>query len=128
MGGPPGRGIAGLAGYPVFRRSAGSTSYLHGTDPSVQVPPAGLIRRGTTARPPTYSDAEIRAIMTRPAPCARFRAATYQTLIVLAVSRASARRSPSTAMTSTPTTACSPDGREIRENPAGPAAPRHEPR
>ena len=63
----------------------GFAAYLHGTDPSVQVPPAGLIRRGNDrATPYLYSDAEISAIITaagtlRP----RFRAATYQTLISL---------------------------------------------
>jgi integrase/recombinase XerD len=67
----------------------GFAAYLHGTDPSVQVPPAGLIRRGNDrATPYLYSDAQISAIITaagtlRP----RFRAATYQTLIsLLAVS------------------------------------------
>ncbi len=55
----------------------------------MQVPPAGLIRRGNDrATPYLYSDAEISAIINaagtlRP----RFRAATYQTLIsLLAVS------------------------------------------
>jgi integrase/recombinase XerD len=63
----------------------GFAACLHGTGPSVQVPPPGLIRRGTDrATPYIYSDAEIRAIITaagtlRP----RFRAATYQTLISL---------------------------------------------
>ena len=67
----------------------GFTAYLHGTDPSVQVPPAGLIRRGNDrATPYLYSDADISAIIAaagtlRP----RFRAATYQALIsLLAVS------------------------------------------
>jgi len=67
----------------------GLAAYLHGTDPSVQVPPAGLIRRGNDrATPYLYSDAEISAITAaagtlRP----RFRAATYQALIsLLAVS------------------------------------------
>jgi integrase/recombinase XerD len=63
----------------------GFAAYLHGTDPSVQVPPAGLIRRGNDrATPYIYSDAEIRAIVTsagilRP----KFRAATYQAVISL---------------------------------------------
>jgi integrase len=63
----------------------GFAAYLHGTDPSVQVPPAGLIRRGSDrATPYLYSDAEISALITaagglRP----RLRAATYQTLISL---------------------------------------------
>jgi integrase len=63
----------------------GFAAYLHGTDPSVQVPPAGLIRRGNDrATPYIYSDAEISAIVAaagtlRP----RFRAATYQALISL---------------------------------------------
>jgi len=67
----------------------GFAAYLHGTDPSVQVPPAGLIRRGNDrATPYLYSDAEISAIINaagtlRP----QLRAATYQTLIsLLAVS------------------------------------------
>jgi integrase/recombinase XerD len=63
----------------------GFAAYLHGTDPSVQVPPPGLIRRGNDrATPYIYSDAEISAIIAaagtlRP----EFRAATYQTLISL---------------------------------------------
>ena len=63
----------------------GFAAYLHGTDPSAEVPPAGLIRRGNDrATPYLYSDAEISAIITaagtlRP----RFRAATYQALISL---------------------------------------------
>ena len=63
----------------------GFAAYLHGTGPSVQVPPAGLIRRGNDrATPYLYSDAEISAIITaagalRP----EFRAATYQALISL---------------------------------------------
>ena len=63
----------------------GFAACLHGTDPSVQVPPPGLIRRGNDrATPYIYSDAEISAIISaagtlRP----RFRAATYQTLISL---------------------------------------------
>ncbi len=63
----------------------GFAAYLHGTDPSVQVPPAGLIRRGNDrATPYIYSEAEISAIITaagtlRP----EFRAATYQAVISL---------------------------------------------
>ncbi len=63
----------------------GFAACLHGTDPSVQVPPAGLIRRGNDrATPCIYSDAEIRSIITaagtlRP----QFRASTYQTLVSL---------------------------------------------
>ncbi|MGO9784685.1 MAG: tyrosine-type recombinase/integrase [Streptosporangiaceae bacterium] len=63
----------------------GFAAYLHGTDPSVQVPPPGLIRRGNDrATPYIYSDAEISAVIAaagtlRP----RFRAATYQALISL---------------------------------------------
>ncbi len=63
----------------------GFAAYLHGTDPSVQVPPAGLIRRGNDrATPYLYSETEISAVSAaagtlRP----RFRAATYQTLISL---------------------------------------------
>ncbi len=63
----------------------GFAACLHGTDPSVQVPPAGLIRRGNDrATPYLYSGAEISAIITaagalRP----QFRAATYQALISL---------------------------------------------
>ena len=42
----------------------GFAAYLHGTDPSVQVPPPGLIRRGNDrATPYIYSDAEISAII-----------------------------------------------------------------
>jgi integrase len=67
----------------------GFAAYLHGTDPSVQVPPAGLIRRGDDrATPYLYSDAEISALITAAAGLRpRVRAATYQTLIsLLAVS------------------------------------------
>ena len=67
----------------------GFAAYLHGTDPSVQVPPAGLIRRGNDrATPYLYSDAEISAIIAAAAELRpRFRAATYQALVsLLAVS------------------------------------------
>jgi integrase len=63
----------------------GFAACLHGTDPSAEVPPAGLIRRGNDrATPYIYSGAEISAIIAaagtlRP----RFRAATYQSLISL---------------------------------------------
>jgi len=63
----------------------GFAAYLHGADPSAQVPPAGLIRRGNDrATPYLYSDAEISAVIAaagtlRP----RFRAATYQALVSL---------------------------------------------
>jgi integrase/recombinase XerD len=63
----------------------GFAAYLHGTDPSVQVPPPGLIRRGNDrATPYIYSDAEISAVIAaagtlRP----DFRAVTYQTLVSL---------------------------------------------
>jgi integrase/recombinase XerD len=63
----------------------GFAAYLHGTDPSVQVPPAGLIRRGNDrATPYLYSDADISAIIAAAAGLRpRFRAATYQALISL---------------------------------------------
>lgn len=67
----------------------GFAAYLHGSDPSVQVPPAGLIRRGNDrATPYLYSDAEISALIAAAAGLRpRLRAATYQTLIsLLAVS------------------------------------------
>jgi integrase/recombinase XerD len=67
----------------------GFAAYLHGTDPSVQVPPAGLIRRGNDrATPYLYSDAEISAIIAAAAGLRpEFRAVTYQALIsLLAVS------------------------------------------
>jgi integrase/recombinase XerD len=63
----------------------GFAACLHGTDPSVQVPPAGLIRRGNDrATPCLYSETEISAVIAaagalRP----RFRAATYQALVSL---------------------------------------------
>jgi integrase len=63
----------------------GLAAYLHGTDPSVQVPPPGLIRRGNDrATPYLYSGAGIGAVIAaagtlRP----RFRASTCQTLISL---------------------------------------------
>ena len=63
----------------------GFAACLHGTDPSVQVPPPGLIRRGNDrAAPCLYSDAEIGAIIAAAATLRpRFRAATYQALISL---------------------------------------------
>jgi integrase/recombinase XerD len=67
----------------------GFAAYLHSTDPSVQVPPAGLIRRGNDrATPYLYSDAEISAIIAAAAGLRpEFRAVTYQALIsLLAVS------------------------------------------
>ena len=69
----------------------GFAAYLHGIDPSVQVPPAGLIRRGNDrATPYLYSDAEIGALIAAAAGLRpRLRAATYQTLVgLLAVSAA----------------------------------------
>ena len=67
----------------------GFAAYLHGIDPSVQVSPAGLIRRGNDrATPYLYSDAEIGALIAAAAGLRPgLRAATYQTLIsLLAVS------------------------------------------
>ena len=63
----------------------GFAAYLHGVDPSVQVPPAGLIRRGSDrATPYLYSDAEIGALIAAAAGLQpRLRAATYQSLIGL---------------------------------------------
>jgi len=65
----------------------GFAAYLHGIDPSVQVPPAGLIRRGNDrATPYLYSDAEISALIAAAASLRpQLRAATYQTLISLLV-------------------------------------------
>lgn len=63
----------------------GLAACLHGTDPSVQVPPPGLICRGNDrATPYLYSGAEISAVIAgagtlRP----EFRAVTYQTLVSL---------------------------------------------
>jgi integrase len=67
----------------------GFAAYLHGTDSSVQVPPAGLIRRGNDrATPYLYSDAEISALITAAGTLQpQLRAATYQTMnSLLAVS------------------------------------------
>jgi integrase len=70
-----------------LRAVRGFTTYLHGLDPTVEVPPTGLIRCGPCrATPYLYSEAEIRALMRaagtlRPA----LRAATYQTLLGLLV-------------------------------------------
>ena len=67
----------------------GFAAYLHGIDPSVQGPPAGLIRRGNDrATPCLYSDAEISALIAAAAGLRpRLRAATCQALIsLLAVS------------------------------------------
>jgi integrase len=67
----------------------GFAAYLHSIDPSVEVPPAGLIRSGSCrATPYLYSDAEIRSLIEAAAALQpRLRAATYQSLIgLLAVS------------------------------------------
>jgi integrase/recombinase XerD len=72
-----------------LRAVRGFATYLHGLDPTVEVPPTGLIRSGPCrATPYLYSDGEIRALMhaaggLQPS----LRAATYQSLIgLLAVS------------------------------------------
>jgi integrase/recombinase XerD len=80
---PPGAS----ANWQAIRLSAvrGFTAYLHALDPSIEVPPAGLIRSGPCrATPYLYSRAEIDALVTaagglRPP----LRAATYQVLIKL---------------------------------------------
>lgn len=67
----------------------GFAAYLHGIDPTVEVPPAGLLRHGPDrATPYLYSDHEIRALIAAAARLRpRLRAATYQTLTgLLAVS------------------------------------------
>lgn len=67
----------------------GFAVWLHGLDPSVEVPPAGLIRSGPCrATPYLYSQAEIDSLVEAAAGLRpRLRAATYQTLIgLLAVS------------------------------------------
>ena len=71
----------------------GFAAYLHGIDPSVQVPPAGLIRRGSDrATPYLYSDAEIGALIAAAAGLQpRLRAATYQTPDRLAGSQRACR-------------------------------------
>lgn len=63
----------------------GFAIYLHSLDPSVEVPPAGLIRAGSCrATPYLYSDAEIRSLLQAAAALRpRLRAATYQSLISL---------------------------------------------
>lgn len=72
----------------AIRMSAvrGFAAYLHSLDPSVQVPPAGLIGGAGPCRatPYLYSDAEIRALVQAAAALRpRLRAATYQSLISL---------------------------------------------
>jgi integrase len=70
----------------VVRRFA---AYLHALDPTVEVPPTGLVRPGPDrATPYLYSDAEIAALLEAAAGLRpELRAATYQTLIgLLAVS------------------------------------------
>jgi integrase/recombinase XerD len=67
----------------------GFAAYLHTVDPTVQVPPAGLVSSGVCrATPYLYSTAEISSLLhaaTELRPC--LRAATYQSLIgLLAVS------------------------------------------
>jgi len=65
----------------------GLATHLHNIDPSVQVPPATLIRRGSDrATPYLYSDAEVSALIEAAGELKpRLRAATYQTLISLLV-------------------------------------------
>jgi integrase/recombinase XerD len=72
----------------AIRMSAvrGFAAYLHSLDPSVQIPPAGLIGGAGPCRatPYLYSDAEIRALLQAAAALRpRLRAATYQGLISL---------------------------------------------
>jgi integrase/recombinase XerD len=72
-----------------LRAVRGFTSYLHGLDATVEVPPTGMIRCGPCgATPYLYSAAEIQAlIQAAGALQPRLRAHTYQTLIgLLAVS------------------------------------------
>ncbi|HWM97334.1 MAG TPA: hypothetical protein VNO54_09765, partial [Streptosporangiaceae bacterium] len=67
----------------------GFAAYLHSTDPSAEVIPAGLFRPGVCrATPYLYSDAEIGALIRAAAALQPWlRAATYQALIsLLAVS------------------------------------------
>jgi integrase/recombinase XerD len=63
----------------------GFAAYLHGIDPTVQVPPAGLVRAGSCrATPYLYSETEIDALVQAAATLApSLRAATYQSLISL---------------------------------------------
>jgi integrase/recombinase XerD len=94
---PPGRLCLGVASaeasshWRALRLSVvrGFAAYLHTVDPTVQVPPAGLVRSGVCrATPYLYSTAEISSLLhaaTELRPC--LRAATYQSLIgLLAVS------------------------------------------
>ncbi|TDU01808.1 site-specific recombinase XerD [Streptomyces sp. 846.5] len=83
--------VGASSNWRAIRLSAvrGFAAYLHSIDPSVEVPPAGLIHHGPDrATPYLYSEPEILALMReagglRP----QLRAATYQTLIgLLAVS------------------------------------------
>jgi len=67
----------------------GFATYLHGIDPDVEVPPAGLIRCGPCrATPYLYSETEIRLLIQAAAALQPgLRAATYQALIgLLAIS------------------------------------------
>jgi len=65
----------------------GFAAYLHGIDPDVEVPPAGLISCGPCrATPYLYSEAEISALVQAAAGLTpALRAATYQSLISLLV-------------------------------------------
>jgi len=108
----------------------GFAAYLHGTDPSAEVPPAGLIRRGNDrATPYLYSDTEISAIITaagtlRP----RFRAATYQALISLLAASGQDRRGtrPRPRRPRRRRRRAHRAGLEIREDETGPAAPQYD--
>jgi integrase len=64
----------------------GFATYLHSLDPSVEVPPAGLIRTAGPCRatPYLYSETEIRSLIQAAGTLQpRLRAATYQSLISL---------------------------------------------
>ena len=105
----------------------GFAAYLHGTDPSVQVPPAGLIRRGNDrATPYLYSDAEISALIAaagalRPRVPGRHLPGPDQPAgRQRAQDRGSARPRPRRPRRRSGRAHRA--GREIREDPAGPAA------
>ncbi|GAA3247490.1 hypothetical protein GCM10010532_092600 [Dactylosporangium siamense] len=88
----------------------GFAHYLSGIDSDTEIPPMGLVPHRQRWRPPfLYSDADITALLTASdAIQPPFRAATYRTCSVCwpPPACASARRSASTATTSTGRKAC----------------------
>ena len=101
----------------------GFARYLAGIDARTEVPPPGLIAGRRRWRPPfIYSPGDIEALMAQARQLTPMPAATHETLIgLLAVTGkacGSAKRSGSTALTSTGPTACWRSGSRSSARPA----------